>query len=1076
MLNKKTLITSVIIINMIIYFCAAINVWAQDPGDEQETFSSLAPDALILLDLSGSMAWNPAGGDNIWGDSTCAGPTYYSSSGAGHNVNCSRLAIAKRALANILDDDSNNAIDSQDVKSLNIRIGFARFYNGTYQTVRGIGTSYAQIFCGATGTGASCATTANSCVSGECIAGESATGGTPLASSLGSVKSYLDTHKAADAAGGCRSKFVVVITDGADTYACGGDGAECQSGMYKRRRAVVAAAKTLKDAGYKVFVIGFGAAMPDYLENTLNWMAYYGGTDNPDLSNTGDTSAYTNVTTCDDAADQTATCQGDSTAHFQATNNDPGYIPLSGYAFLAGNADDLNAALKSAFSAISASTYSFTQASIQAVRTVDENFVYEASFQPVDYDPFWIGHLKRYSILSDGSVKATEDWDAGDILSNKAGNTRNVWAYKSGSLTSFTSATITAANLSVTTAAQRDAVINFIRDGETSGSVADWKLGDVFHTSPMSIATPNFLFYDQWDKSNPKAFNTYRLSHIRTSANGKRIIIVGSNDGQLHAFKTGEASSGGGAEVWSFIPPNFLPKLKTIAHSSHPTALGHQYFVDGPLSAAEIWLGSGTIGSTYKSSDDWHTYLVMAEGRGGSTTLWSSSVSCDTGFNAMYSSTYPHYCGYYAFKVDETLNNPVYQWRLGGSSGLSAVDGSHLGQPWSKMFIGRVRINNTEKWVGFIGGGYSGTDCAGGGACDKRGKGFYVVDLSNGQIIWRYTHSGPAEANSIADGAMNYNLASSPVAVDTDNDGFLDTAYIPDLGGNVWRFKLCSSIDGAGCNTSNWSGGLFYDSTGNVRPIYTSSAVSTDNNGNLWVYFGSGDKTDPTAPNAQERFYAVKDNNRTSTYTVSDLENINTGTYSGIKNGWFIPINGQGEKILADPTIFEGNVYFTTYKPPSGNDLCQQGGEARLYIVNYITGAGVFSTAAAAAATANAAAAAAAANAATAAAAAAANPTAANIAAATAANAAAASAAAASVAANAAAASASTVRSEVIGQGVSSAAVISRNPGDVGGKGVFVSTSIVGAGGTSNTRSVFDPTFTNNPPNSLIYWHDLRVR
>ncbi len=27
--------------------------------------------------------------------------------------------------------------------------------------------------------------------------------------------------------------------------------------------------------------------MPDYLKNTLNWMAYYGGTDNPLVENAG---------------------------------------------------------------------------------------------------------------------------------------------------------------------------------------------------------------------------------------------------------------------------------------------------------------------------------------------------------------------------------------------------------------------------------------------------------------------------------------------------------------------------------------------------------------------------------------------------------------------------------------------------------------------------------------------------------------------------------------------------------------------------------------------------------------------
>jgi hypothetical protein len=1122
MFNKRNSILFTAIIALIITAYAPVSLFAQSADDESATFISVAPDALFLLDLSGSMDWNPAGGTNIWGNASCAGPTFYSSSGTGHNVNCSRLAIAKRAIAAILDDDGNGTINAQDSNSLNIRIGLARFYNGTYSTVRGLGTTYQQIFCGAKTATGSCAVTANSCCSGcgECVAGENSSGGTPLASSMSSAKTYLDTNKAADAAKDCRQKFLIVITDGADTYACGGDGSECQGGMYMRRRAVVAAAKTLKDAGYKVFVIGFGSTMPEYLSNTLNWMAYYGGTDNPEVGNAGDTSAYNpaSVTACTTEADQAATCSGDSTAHFRANSNDPGYAPLNGYAFLAGNADDLTAALRTALAAISAATYSFTQASIQAVRTVDENFVYEASFQPVDYDPFWIGHLARYSIQSNGTVSSTVDWDAGVVLSNTAAGARNIFTYKAGALTAFTSANMTAANLGVATTAERDTIVNYIRSGETNGSYTNWKLGDIFHTSPMSIATPNALFYDQWDRSNPKAFNTYRLAHIRSSANGKRIIAVGANDGQMHVFKTGDNAAqtpgGGGTEIWSFIPPNLLSKLKNIAHTVHPTALGHNYFVDGPLNAAEVWLGSGAVGSTFKASSDWHTYLVMSEGRGGSSTLWSSSSSCDSGFSATYSSTFANYCGYYAFQVDETLNDPVYQWRIGGASSLTAADGAHLGQPWSKMFIGRVRINNAEKWVGLIGGGYSGTDCRGGGTCDPRGKGFFVIDLSNGSIIWRYTRNGPAGAGSIADVSMDYNLAASPVAVDTDNDGFLDTAYIPDLGGNVWRFKFCSANDAAGCNTSNWSGGrLFEAESGNIRPIYTTCSVSMDKENNLWVYFGSGDKTDPTAPNAQEKFYAVKDNNRSTTWRLSNLKNITTesGTYDPTdtsNDGWYINITGGGEKILADPTIFEGTVYFTTYKPPSGSNPCLQGGDARLYAVNYVTGQGVFSpaataaaaaaaaasawanaaasptaaniaaaqaaaaaaqSAAAAAAAANPAAAALSAAAATAAAAAAANPTGVNLAAA----AAAASQAAAAWAA--AAATASTVRSEVIGQGIASGAVISRNPGDVGGKGVYVSTSIV-TGSGSHTQIAPDPTMSNTPNNSLLYWQDLRVR
>ncbi len=114
-----------------------------------------------------------------------------------------------------------------------------------------------------------------------------------MASALNEAKLYLDAHKAADSGSACRQKFVILITDGQDTFACNGNGTDTQSDMYKRRKASVKAAKALKDAGYKVFVVGFGANMPNELKNTLNWMAYYAGTDNPAATKSGNTSAIT---------------------------------------------------------------------------------------------------------------------------------------------------------------------------------------------------------------------------------------------------------------------------------------------------------------------------------------------------------------------------------------------------------------------------------------------------------------------------------------------------------------------------------------------------------------------------------------------------------------------------------------------------------------------------------------------------------------------------------------------------------------------------------------------------------------
>lgn len=956
---------------------------APETGEEALFTNSTQPDALILLDLSGSMDWNPAGGSDVYGNSSCSG-TFYSSSGTGHTTNCSRLNISKRAIFDLLDDDDNNTINSSDETSLGVRIGYMRFYNcssddtsdsytsgciqipGSSSTSRRyIGSKYSQIYCNSN---TSCTVSSTGSYS---VGGESANGGTPLASALRKAKIYLDAHKAADAAKDCRKKFVILITDGSDTFACSGDGSECDSGRYKNRRDAVARAKTLADAGYKVFVVGFGAAMPDYLENTLNWMAYYGGTDNPNQANAGSTSGFTPGTAgaCTAATDAaTATCYDNlgshSTSNFKANTSDPGYASLSGYAFLAADADQLAAALKAAMDIIRQANYSFAQSSVQSSRTSDENYLYEGSFEPVDNESFWMGHLRKYAIDSAGNVAVLATWDAGEVLANAttgdptAAN-RNIKTYLSGSLVNFTSANVSAALLGASTTdsgVQQNQIVGYIRGNgtynpEQNSSNQVWKLGDVFRSTPITVGTPSAFFYDARDANSE--FNNHRTNHERTSANGLRLIVVGANDGQMHAFKTSD-----GSEAWSFIPPNLLTKLKNMTHSTHTsdsyhTSQTHQYFVDGPVTVADVWLGSGT--GTAKAANSWKTIMAFGLGRGSNNYSWSSSSSCDSGINATYSASYyPYYCGYHALDLNSSLS-PAYLWHMRPTSSQAP----YLGDAWSKMMVGRVLTKTSggtevEKWVGFVGAGYNAGDCSGGVACDVRGKGFYVVDLSDGTILWSFTNG--ASTTSTTSTAMKYSIPGQAAIVDTDNDGFVDLAYIGDLGGNMWRFKFCTSADvsaSSGCGTSNWSGTVFFDSaSGNIRPIYTGPAVAKDNSGNLWIYWGTGDKTDPTASNAQEHFYGVKDNSpRTASYSVSDIDNITAAsqtydTSSTTRVGWRVQLAGGGQKVLADPTVFGGVVYFTTYTPQTGNNPCEQGGTATLYGVNYTTGGGALSNSA----------------------------------------------------------------------------------------------------------------------------------
>lgn len=991
-------------------------------ADESALFTSVSPDALIILDLSGSMRWTPAGEymyvadntgyeywnppdvayyttsgtgheDPVWvyaygtvpkySDGSCSDPYYINTSHTGYTTDCSRIAIAKRAIFDILDDNNDNTVDEQDENSLNVRVGYMRFRDGNDTAadysggnillVEPLGTLYSEIW--------------------SSINAETANSGTPLASALKEAKLYLDYNKSKDSAAACRQKFIILISDGADTYSCSGDGSETQSDMYVRRRETVDKTRVLAEAGYRVFVVGFGSNMPDTLKYTLNWAAFYGNTDNPVEDNTGDTTAY-----------DASTYNNCNAAN---SSDDPGVIPLGGYAFLASSASDLTAALKQAINIIREATYSFTMASIQTSRTTDENFIYEASFETVNNDPFWIGHLKKFQINTDGTV-GSQLWDAGTVLQSTDASARTMYTYTSGALTAFTTTNITPTILGLDSAntSERDAIVGYIR-GETTYNPDNWKLGDIFRSAPITIATPSYYFFDVRDTND--AFDTFRANHIRTSANDLRTIVCGANDGQLHAFKTST-----GAERWSFIPPNFLTKLKNIAHTSHPTGLTHQFFVNGPITVADVWLGSGD--GTAKSASDWKTLLIFGEGTGGGTLLWSASSSCDSGFDSTYSTSYPYYCGYFCLDVTDPTS-PQYKWNLQPTT----AESPYLGDPYSKLFPGRVLVSGNEKWLGFLGGGYNEQSCTNINKCDRRGKGFFVIDLSNGTTTWSATFD---ENATDAKQYMEYSFPGTPATVDTDNDGMIDTVYIGDLGGNLWRFKLCTAADEAAevansshCDTTDWTATLlFQSSTGVIRPIYTAPAVARDSQGNLWVYWGTGDKEDPTAANAQEKFYALKDNDRTTTWNINNLENITSGTYSNssVNPGWYINFAGQGEKVLAEPIVFGGNVYFTTFTPDQSGDPCSYGGDAKLYGVNYVTGEGQMTD--------------------------------------------------------------QNDRSITIGTGIPTAPVISLKPGATLSPDLYVTVSAGGSSGSANTQRInFEPPTLANRSN-IIFWRDNRLQ
>jgi type IV pilus assembly protein PilY1 len=215
-----------------------------------------------------------------------------------------------------------------------------------------------------------------------------------------------------------------------------------------------------------------------------------------------------------------------------------------------------------------------------------------------------------------------------------------------------------------------------------------------------------------------------------------------------------------------------------------------------------------------------------------------------------------------------------------------------------------------------------------------------VVDVKTGDIIWQFT-----SGNSVD---MHHAIASPPTAVDTNSDGYVDRVYVGDLGAQMWVFNV--SFDAAQKKSnSQWNGRILFKSLKENQKrhkIYYPPAVSFDNRRIPWVFFGTGDREDPTGSAWKEdRFYGVKDDGG-GPYEEGNLEersSANLNTFTPIhptKKGWFFIFpKKSGEKALAKPAVFNKLLYFTTYTYTS-TDVCKAAGEATLYTVDYLSGGG----------------------------------------------------------------------------------------------------------------------------------------
>jgi type IV pilus assembly protein PilY1 len=403
-------------------------------------------------------------------------------------------------------------------------------------------------------------------------------------------------------------------------------------------------------------------------------------------------------------------------------------------------------------------------------------------------------------------------------------------------------------------------VIQYVRgqdlfDEDGDGSRTDTRmsaLGDIFHSSPVVVDPPvdKFLcdlgvtnqcvrtLYDSKARNGteatpmgsrddlptacniatPKPRDAYEAHHF-INRKRERLILVGANDGMLHAFSDGlgvedrsscdisypSGAAEGGRERWAFIPADVLPRLKEMLQ-------GHAYYVDGDVMVRDIWADSTQNVGT-KDWDEYHTVAVVAEGRGGThyfalEILWdsdggaASKVKDRPGFRWMF----PQPCTDEALTFGKTLFSlspkppPIGPVLLESASGQKrhGVDGKA----------------SAERWIAMLSGGWS----PGG----EKGRGIYMVDVWNGTVngrrdnlLWKWEYSGSATGNGQEPRKYMTHGISAPVALadygPNDRprfDGFFDTGVVGDLGGQLWtlRFYEPGVLDTSTKLISNWSG------------------------------------------------------------------------------------------------------------------------------------------------------------------------------------------------------------------------------------------------------------------------------
>jgi hypothetical protein len=493
-------------------------------------------------------------------------------------------------------------------------------------------------------------------------------------------------------------------------------------------------------------------------------------------------------------------------------------------------------------------------------------------------------------------------------------------------------------------------------------------LGDFYHSQPTLISPPStsMYFFDY----GYGAAHDYP-SFMDTHAMRRRVVLVGGNDGLLHAFDGGiwdrdrnqnreqgdnydeQHDLGDGSELFAYLPHAVMPSLYELTYGEY-----QDYLVDGPISVSDVFIDNG-------GTDEWRTVAIVGMRRGGRGYAAldltrpdpidanflpdvpnNQFPGCLDGSDADCDGAYPMVL--WEFQDTNDADN-----NCGGLPNCSPY--WDLGWTWSKPAIARIAIYNgvdptspDDVFVAFFGGGWSkdqvlsdaGTpaDPSDDYLVDTTGRHFYAVDMATGTILKKWAMG-------------EYGVPGSPTALDSDIDGFHDRIYFGDTNGGVFRLQYPAPTDpaatGVDLGATHLPKRIFDFRSGAVdagfpdrqqfftRPVMV-PALFAGSDYTWALAMGTGDRAnleyyDP-ATSPIDHFFFLLDVGDDVTRGKDDLVALNWDELDGTEQcegrdtalnpdngdyGWYLSLRPH-EKVVFDASVINGHVLFPTFDPTPG--------------------------------------------------------------------------------------------------------------------------------------------------------------